>query len=59
MKNKDNMSLIIVVLIALLLFFGFGQGFGYMSGMMFFGPIFMVLIVVLTVWLVVNLTQEK
>ena len=59
MKNKDNMHFIIVVLIALLLLFGFGQGFSYMGGMMFFGPIFMVLIVVLIVWLVISLTQEK
>ncbi len=50
-------SLVIIVLLVLLLLFGFGWGFGYMGGMVFFGPIFMILILVLIVWLIVSLTQ--
>ena len=54
MKDKDNTPIIIAVLLALLLVSSFGW-VGYR--MMFFGPIFMVLILVLTVWLIVSLTQ--
>ena len=57
MKDKDNVPIIIAVLLALLLVFSFSWGFGHMGGMMFFGSIFMVLILVLTVWLIVSLTQ--
>lgn len=62
-KNKimwqDNALVIVVVLLALLLLFGFGWGFGYMGGMMFFGPIFMILVLILIVWLIASLTQER
>ncbi|MBS3056064.1 MAG: hypothetical protein J4473_01370 [Candidatus Aenigmarchaeota archaeon] len=56
--NKENTSVIIVALV-LLLFVIFGSGFGHMGGMMFFGPVFMILVLVLIVWLVVSLTQNK
>lgn len=55
--KKNDTPLIIVVLLALLLLSTFSWGFGHMGGMMFFGPIFMVLILVLVVWLIVSLTQ--
>ena len=57
--KKDNIPIVIAVLLVLLLLFSFGWGFGYMGGMMFFGPVFMILILVLTVWLIVSLTQQK
>ncbi len=57
--NYKNNTFIIVVLLALLLIFSFNWGFGYMGGMMFFGPIFMILVLVLVVWLIVSLTQEN
>ena len=63
MKSKDNVPIIIMVLLALLLIFGFSWGFGpmgsMMGGMMFFGPVFMILVLVLTVWLIVSLTQRS
>ncbi len=58
MKHKDNTQTILIVLLALLFLFSFGRGFGYMGGMMFFGPMFMVLVLALVVWLVVSLTQN-
>jgi len=57
--QKDNTPLIIVVLLVFLLLFGFGGGFGYMGGMMFFGPFFMVLALAFIVWLIVSLTQQR
>ena len=54
---RDNERTIIIVLLVLVLLFSFGSGFGYMGGMMFFGPIFMVLVLVLIVWLIISLTQ--
>ena len=59
MKKNDNIPLIIIILLVLLLLFSFSWGFGNMGGMMFFGPIFMVLVLVLIVWLVVSLTQNN
>ena len=59
MKKNDNTILIIVILLALLFLFSFVWGFGHMGGMLFFGPIFMVLTLVLIVWLVVSLTQKR
>ncbi|MFA4906832.1 MAG: hypothetical protein WC602_01000 [archaeon] len=58
MRKNNNENAIIIVLLALLLLLGFGWGFGYMGGMMLFGPVFMVLALVLIVWLVVSLTQS-
>ncbi len=60
MKHKDNTPTILIALLALLFLFlfSFGGGLGYMGGMMFFGPVFMVLILVLTVWLIVTLTRR-
>ena len=57
--KKENIVIIAAVLLFLLLLFSFGWGFGYMSGMMFFGPVFMILAVVLIVWLIVSLTQQR
>jgi len=57
--KKENIPLIVVFLLVLLLLFSFGWGFGYMGGMMFFGPVFMILVLVLIVWLVVSLTQNR
>lgn len=56
--KKENMPIIIAVLVLLLLL-SFGWGFGYMGGMMFFGPVFMILVLVLIVWLIVSLTQQR
>ena len=53
---NDN-SVIIIFLLILLLLSSFG--FGHMGGMMFFGPVFMILVLVLIVWLIVSLTQNK
>ena len=61
-KTKINDSSIIIILLALLFLlfiFSFNWGFGYMGGMMFFGPIFMVLVLLLIVWLIVSLTQRE
>lgn len=62
-KNKTNknekMPLIAAVLLALLLLFSFGWGFGYMGGMMFFGPFFMILVFAFIVWLIISLTQNR
>ncbi len=55
--KKENTPIIVAILLILLLLFSFGWGFGHMGGMMFFGPIFMILVLVLIVWLVVSLTQ--
>ena len=55
---KDNEKTIIIVFLVLLLFFSFNWSYGHMS-MMFFGPIFMLLILVLIVWLIISLTQEN
>jgi fatty-acid desaturase len=56
--NKEN-TLIMIAFLVLLSLFIFGQGFGYMGGMMFFGPVFMILLLVLIVWLIVSLTQQR
>lgn len=53
----NNMLVIIAVLAALLLL-SFGWGFGHMGGMFFFGPVFMILVLVLVVWLAVTLAQK-
>ena len=58
-SQKDNTLIIVAILLVLLLLFGFGLGFGYMSGMMFFGPVFMALVLFLIVWLVVSMTKKK
>jgi len=50
--------LVVVAILAALLLLGFGWGFGHMGGMFFFGPVFMILVLVLVVWLVVTLTQR-
>ncbi|HLD80665.1 MAG TPA: hypothetical protein VJA40_01545 [archaeon] len=60
-KNKagnNDTSLAAAVLVLLLLAI-WGGGFGYMGGAMFFGPVFMVLVLVLAVWLVVTLTKQE
>ena len=57
--KKENIPIIVAVLLVLLLLFSFGWGFGYMSGMMFFGPVFMILAVVLIVWLIASLIQQR
>ena len=57
--KKENIVIIAAVLLFLLLLFSFGWGFGYMGGMMFFGPVFMLIVLVLIVWLVVSLTQNR
>ena len=57
--NKENMPIIVAVLLALLLLSSFGWGFGSMGGMMFFGPVFMILVLVLIVWLIASLTQQR
>lgn len=56
-KYDNNMLAIVAVLVALLLL-SLGWGFGHMGGMFFFGPVFMVLVIFLVVWLVVVLTQK-
>lgn len=57
LEKKNNTALIIAILLFLLLIFGFGGGFG-MSGMLFFGPVFMILFFVLIVWLIATLIQS-
>ena len=58
--NKENTLIIIAALVLLLLLSViFGSGFGYMGGMMFFGPVFMILALVFIVWLIVSLTQQR
>jgi len=57
--KNENIPIIAAVLLALLLLFSFGWGSGYMGGMMFFGPVFMILILVLIVWFIVSLTQRR
>ncbi len=59
MKKDDNTVIIVVILLALLFLFSFSWSFGHMGGMMFFGPIFMILIIALIVWLIVSLTQRR
>ncbi len=62
-KNKidknENMPIIVTVLLVLLLIFSFGWGFGHMGSVMFFGPVFMILVLFLVIWLVVSLTQNR
>ena len=55
--KKGNTLIIAGVLLVLLLLSSFGWGFG--MPMFFFGPVFMVLIVILIVWLTVNLIQNN
>ena len=55
----NNSSIVIIALLILLFLFSFGWGFGYMGGMMFFGPLFMIFVLVLIIWLVVSLTQKN
>ena len=57
--KKENTPMIVAILLILLLLFSFRWGFGYMGGMMFFGPVFMILVVALTVWLIISLTQQR
>jgi len=57
-QKHDNTMLVVVAILAALLLLGFGWGFGHMGGMFFFGPVFMILVLVLVVWLVVTLTQR-
>ncbi len=57
--KKENIPIFVAVLLVLLLLFSFGWGFGHMGGMMFFGPVFMILVLVLIVWLAVSLTQNR
>lgn len=56
--KKENTPIIIAVLVLLLLL-SFGWGFGHTGGMMFFGPVFMILVLILIVWLIVSLTQQR
>ena len=56
-KTEVNNNSIIIFLLILLLLSSFG--FGHMGGMMFFGPIFMILVLVLIVWLIVSLIKER
>ncbi|MBS3054777.1 MAG: hypothetical protein J4431_04530 [Candidatus Aenigmarchaeota archaeon] len=56
-KYANNILAIIAILVALLLL-SFGWGFGHMGGMFFFGPVFMILVLVLVVWLAVTLAQK-
>ena len=56
-KYDNNMIAIAAILIALLLL-SFGWGFGHTGGMLFFGPVFMVLVLILVVWLAVALAQK-
>ncbi|MBI2498802.1 hypothetical protein HYV88_01010 [Candidatus Woesearchaeota archaeon] len=66
-KNKENNTLLIVlVLLAIFLFFSFGgnmmlgTGYGMMGNSMFvFGHIFMILLLVLIVWLVISLIKDR
>ena len=55
-KYDNNMIAIVAILAALLL--SFGWGFDHMGGMFFFGPVFMILVLVLVVWLAVTLAQK-
>ena len=57
--HDDNNMAIIAIILILLLLAGFGWGFGHMGSMMFFGPVFMILVLFLVVWLVVSLTQNR
>ena len=57
-KYDNNVIAIVAILVALLLL-SFGWGFGHMGGMFFFGPVFMIFVIVLIVWLIVSLTQQK
>lgn len=57
MKKSENIPASTAALLVLLLLFVFGLGFGGMGGMMLFGPLFMLLLLVLVVWLIVSLTQ--
>ena len=57
-QKYDNNMLVIIAILAALLLLSFGWGFGHMGGMFFFGPVFMILVLVLVVWLVVTLAQK-
>lgn len=59
MKRKENALAVIAILLLLLFVFGPGLGFGYMGRTMFFGPVFMILLIVSIVWLVLSLIQNK
>jgi len=59
LDRKENIPIIVAALLALLLLSNFGWGLGSMGGMMFFGPVFMILVLVLIVWLITSLTQGK
>ena len=56
-KYDNNMLVIIAVLVALLLL-SLSWGFGHMGGMFFFGPVVMIFVLVLVVWLAVTLAQK-
>ena len=62
-KNKidknENILIIGAVLLVLLLLFSFGWGFGHIGGMIFFGPIFMILALALIIWLIISLTRQR
>ena len=58
MKKHEDNTIIVIIVLALLLVFGFGWGSCYMGGMMFFGPLFMVAVLVLIIWLTVSLIQK-
>lgn len=57
-KRNDDITIIIIILLVLLFLSSFGWGFGHMGGVMFFGPVFMILVLVLIVWLIVSITQK-
>jgi len=57
MHEGDIAIVLIAILLAALLLFSFSWGFGHMGGMMFFGPVFMILVLVLIVWLIISLAQ--
>jgi len=59
MKKQDNAAAILAISLGLVLLFSLGWGFGHMGGMMFFGPVFMVAILVLAVWAIASLTQGR
>lgn len=58
-KQYDNNMILIIAILAALLLLSYGWGFGHMGSVMFFGPVFMILVLFLVVWLVVSLTQNR
>jgi len=58
-QKYDNNIIIVITVLAALLLLSYGWGFGHMGGMFIFGPVFMMFVVVLLVWLIVSLTREK